>query len=298
MDLTRYEAFVAAVETSSMSGAAKQLGYTPSGIIRLINALEDELGFQVLARSSSGVTPTVEGMKLLPLFQEMTALSHRVDATSSRIRGLAEGNLTIGCLFSIASCWLPPVIKAYQQRFPGVTVNIIGGSDVQLVQMLERHEVDCCLCHGPQKNLEWIPIDRQELVAWMPADSPLARHSSIILAEFDGQPFIRIHSEGRTFAERLLETRNIEPDIRFTTGDCYTAYSLVGNGLGMTLCCNGISDEWNGMGKVAIRPLSPQQYFDFGIVAMPSTGNTPAVDAFIELAKTFRGTWPRANFAN
>ena len=40
VDIKRCEAFVAAVDNGSMSGAAKQLGYTPSGIIRLINALE------------------------------------------------------------------------------------------------------------------------------------------------------------------------------------------------------------------------------------------------------------------
>lgn len=293
MDINRYEAFVAAVDTQSMSGAAKRLGYTPSGIIRLVNALEDELGFSLLARSSTGVTPTEEGLKLLPLFREMTGLNSRIQQTSARIRGLAEGTLTVGALFSVASRWLPTVIRAYQDQFPGVKVNIVGGSDIQLRSLLEQHAIDCALLHTGGDRLDWIPLGTQELVAWLPANSPLARHQSVLLAELDGQPFIRIHPEGETFAERLMRHRNIEPDIRFTATDCYTAFSMVGAGLGISLCCNGIADEWMAGGRVAIRPLSPQRYLEFGIGTLPAPAPSPAVEEFINVAKQFSDTWPK-----
>lgn len=298
MDINRYEAFVAAVDTQSMSGAAKKLGYTPSGIIRLINALEGELGFPLLARSSTGVAPTDEGLKLLPLFREMSDVNMRIHQTSARIRGLAEGTLTVGALFSLASRWLPSVIRAYEDRFPGVKVNIVGGSDVHLRSLLEQHAIDCALLHSNDDKLNWVPLGTQELVAWLPANSPLTRHQSILLAELDGQPYIRIHPEGETFAERLMRQRNIEPDIRFTATDCYTAFSMVGAGLGICLCCNGIADEWMAKGRVAIRPLSPQRYLDFGIGTLQTPSPSPAVEEFINVAKGFSGTWPKGYRVN
>lgn len=287
MDSNRYEAFVAAVDTQSMSGAAKKLGYTPSGIIRLINSLEAELGFPVLARSSTGVVPTTEGERMLPIFRQMCKLNEQAQQTGARIRGLAEGTLTIGSLSSLASRWLPRVIRTYQEKFPGVRVNIVGGSDVRLLELLESHAIDCCLFHGDHSKIDWVPLGRQELVAWLPPSSPLTKHSALILAELDGQPFIRIHPEGETFAERLLRERNIDPDMRYTSNDCYSAFCMVAEGLGSTLCGAGTAAGWNEHGLVAVRPLSPRQYMELGIGTLPGQTPAPAVEEFISIAKEF-----------
>lgn len=291
MDIKRYAAFVAAVDTKSMSGAAKQLGYTPSGIIRLINTLEAELGFPVLVRSSSGVAPTPEGEKMLPLFREMTRLDEQTQQTSARIRGLAEGTLTIGALFGIASLWLPAVIREYQDCFPGVKVNVVEASDTRLGELLEQHYVDCCIFHGDHSKLNWTPLGCQELVAWLPKSSPLTRHSALLLAELDGQPYIRIHPEDRTVAIDLLESKGIEPDVRFTTGSCHTAFKMVAANLGFSLCCNGIADSWDG--DVAIMRLSPRRFIEFGLATLQAPGPSPAVEEFARIAVAHRDTWPR-----
>ncbi len=290
MDIKRCAAFVAAVDTESMSAAAKALGYTPSGIIRLINALEEEVGFPVLARSSTGVAATPEGRKLLPMYREIVKLSEQAEKTSIRIRGLAEGSLAIGVLSSVAAVWLPQVILEFQRRFPGVQVHVVGGSDISLLERLESHAVDCLVFHGDHSKLDWIPLGKQELTAWIPKGHPMARHNEVLLAEFDGQPFIRIHPEGETFAERLLRERNLEPDIRFTATDCYAAWAMVKAGLGTTLCCSGLAEGWKG--DVEVRSLSPRQYLEFGVATLPGVSTSPAVDEFIDVAKKYANTWP------
>lgn len=304
MNLKRYEAVVAAIDTASMSGAAKQLGYTPSGIIRLVNALEEELGFPLLARNSTGVSPTPEGKKLLPLFRRMLATDAQVQQTSARIRGLAEGNLTIGALFSVASTWLPHVIAQYQKKYDGVSVNVVSGSDAHLLELLENHAIDCAIMHETRSKVSWTRLGTQELVAWLPHGHTLAKHASLLLVEFDGKPFVRIHTEGQTQAERLMKQRHVEPDIRFTTTNPYTAYSMVRAGLGVSICCNGLAEMWNipaaGKAKAALnvhtRPLSPQQFIDFGVVTLPTHELSPAVEEFISTASSFADTWPRAKW--
>ena len=291
MDAKRYTAFVSAVETKSLSGAGKELGYTPSGIIRLINALEDELGFPLLIRSSTGVEPTAEGRRMLPIFQQMVKLNEKAQQTSARIRGLAEGTLTVGALDSIAVRWLPQVISEYQRRFPAVKVNVVEGSDTRLLRKLERHAVDICIFHGDHSKLDWVPLGTQELVVWAPKDSPLLKHQSLLLAELDGQPFIRIHPEDNDTFDRLFFQKGLEPDVRFTTGSCQTAYSMVSAGLGMTLYCNGIAETWQG--NVEVRPLTPQRFVEFGAATLPAPETSPAVEEFLQVAKEFAGTWPK-----
>ena len=96
MDVKRCAAVVAAAECGTMSAAAKKLGYTPSGIIRLVDSLEEELGFSVLVRKTTGVELTPEGRRMLPLFEQITAADEQVRQTAARIRGMSEGAIVIG----------------------------------------------------------------------------------------------------------------------------------------------------------------------------------------------------------
>ena len=58
MELDRYRALVCAIETGSLSAAAEALQYTPSGVSRMVAALEEETGVPLLLREHSGVRPT------------------------------------------------------------------------------------------------------------------------------------------------------------------------------------------------------------------------------------------------
>ena len=290
MDIKRYEAFVAAAKSGSMSAAAKQLGYTPSGIIRLINALEGELGFPVLTRHTTGVELTAEGARMLPLLEKMTQLDEQVEQTSARIRGLAEGELSIGCLSTLANFWLPAVIKRYQEKFPNVRVNVVGGSNARQLELLETSRIDCCLCHGPFDHYDWVPLGKQEIVVWTQPGSKLARHPEVLVAELDGEPFIMTNPDDDSLFEELLYTKGIEPDWRFTTTGWRVTYSLVEAGLGSSLCSGGIAEY--ARGNVVALPLSPARYLEFGI-SLPA-GPSPAVEEFVEVAKSFKGRWPVA----
>mgnify|MGYP002556107571 CR=1 FL=1 len=66
MNIKKYEAFVRAVELGSLSKAAEELGYTQSGISHMMQSLEEEVGFPLMTRTSSGIMPNTEGEMLLP----------------------------------------------------------------------------------------------------------------------------------------------------------------------------------------------------------------------------------------
>ena len=57
MNIKKYEAFVRAVELGSLSKAAEELGYTQSGISHMMQSLEEEVGFPLMTRTSSGIMP-------------------------------------------------------------------------------------------------------------------------------------------------------------------------------------------------------------------------------------------------
>lgn len=50
MDVEKARALICVIEERSISAAANKMGYTPSGISRMMTSLEDELGFPLLIR--------------------------------------------------------------------------------------------------------------------------------------------------------------------------------------------------------------------------------------------------------
>ena len=70
MDTEKCAALLCALEEGTLARAAERLGYTPSGISRMVAALEEELGFPLLYRSRGGVTATGECEALLGAMDE------------------------------------------------------------------------------------------------------------------------------------------------------------------------------------------------------------------------------------
>ena len=73
MDTEKCRALLAVLEAGSLSAAAEKLDYTPSGLSRMMAALEQELGFPLLCRSHNGVQPTRACRTLLPTLRVIPA---------------------------------------------------------------------------------------------------------------------------------------------------------------------------------------------------------------------------------
>ena len=75
MDALKCRAFLATAELGSMSAAAESLGYTQSGITRMIRSLEEELGFPLFVREKAGVALTGNGKEYEENVHEACAAS-------------------------------------------------------------------------------------------------------------------------------------------------------------------------------------------------------------------------------
>ena len=89
MELDRYRALVCAIETGSLSAAAEALQYTPSGVSRMVAALEEETGVPLLLREHSGVRPTKECEKLLPAIRDLLHAGESCAQLSAQLRWMS-----------------------------------------------------------------------------------------------------------------------------------------------------------------------------------------------------------------
>ena len=161
--------FLAAAETGSFSKAAEALSYTPSGVNQLVTALEKELGFPVFRRNTKGVTLTENGELLLPTVREFLRQEDRIFELSAEMNGLLIGSVTIASYSSIATHWLPAVIRAFQQDYPQIRIKLMEGIWQEVSKWLDDRAADIgFLSYQEGMPYDFIPLAEDPMLALLP----------------------------------------------------------------------------------------------------------------------------------
>ena len=152
MNIRKYAAFVRAVELGSLSKAAEELGYTQSGISHMMQSLEEEVGFPLLTRTSAGIQANAEGELLLPVIRQLLDASESLEQHIARIKGADTGRIRIAAYPSVATYWLPQIIRDFQKDYPHVEVQIIEGVSDTIERIMAGKQADLCLYAGGESK--------------------------------------------------------------------------------------------------------------------------------------------------
>ncbi len=87
------------------------LNYSQSGISRMINDLETDRKITLLERGKSGVRLTLDGMRILPNVRSICEEYEKLKIQVDELTGLQSGLIRIGTFSSVATHWLPNIIK-------------------------------------------------------------------------------------------------------------------------------------------------------------------------------------------
>ena len=258
MESARCKAFLASAETGSFSKAAENLRYTPSGVSQLVTALEREVGFPLLRRTRRGVSLTDAGEQLLPAIRGFLRQEERIFQLAAEVKGLAVGHITIATYSSIATHWLPKVIRDFQQDYPNIELSIIEGIRQEVVQALEQSKADVgFLSEQEGMPYDWIPLAEDTMLAVLPKGHPLAEAECYPLSRVPEEDFIMPAMGRDADIAPMLERNQIVPKIRYATVETFTALTMIENGLGMTVTNELITRNW--VCDVVMLPLDPPQ---------------------------------------
>jgi DNA-binding transcriptional LysR family regulator len=116
--------FATVAQRGSMAKAAADLGTSQPAVSRVIADLEHAVGARLFDRSRQGVELTIYGHALLQrggvafdaLKQAIRDIEFLGDSKAGRVR--------IGCEESLAILILPPVVRLFSQRYPGVGLHV------------------------------------------------------------------------------------------------------------------------------------------------------------------------------
>jgi DNA-binding transcriptional LysR family regulator len=115
------QAFVAVADYRGFAPAARKLGLSPSGVTRLIAALEDRLGARLLQRTTRSVTLTDAGTRYLERARRILADVEEAEGAAEGERTRPSGRLVVSAPVGFGRLHVSPIMSAYLKRFPDVS---------------------------------------------------------------------------------------------------------------------------------------------------------------------------------
>ena len=118
------QAFVAVADLRGFAPAARRLGLSPSGVTRLIAALEDRLGARLLQRTTRQVTLTDAGSRYLERARRILADVEEAEDAIEGERTRPEGQLVISAPVGFGRLHVSGIVTAYLKRYGDVGVDL------------------------------------------------------------------------------------------------------------------------------------------------------------------------------
>ncbi len=236
MNIAKHIAFVKTAEYGSFTKAAEILNYSQSGVSRMIADLEKEWKVTLLERSKTGVRLTSDGMKLLPFAKSVCAEYEKLQMQVDELNGLQSGLIRIGTFSSVATHWLPNIIKAFQQDYPNIDYELLLGDYTEIEEWIASGRVDCGFLRLPTKpEFETIFLEQDALMAIIPENHKYAECDKFPVKALCDEPFMLLEKGAKAEISEVFERNGLTPDVKFTTWDDYAVMSMVESGLGIAI---------------------------------------------------------------
>lgn len=282
MDTAKCRALLTVLKHGNLAHAAEDLGYTTSGISRMMHALERELGFPLLLRSKVGVKPTPECAQMLPILTQLATLGETCEQQAALIRGVEVGRIRVGCAYRAFYEPLATILTSFTSAHPGIQADMIARNSTPLVRALERGDLDLAIISRREGDFEWTHLFDDPMVVLVPVSHPLAESDSYPIERLAVDPFIELYPDEESDNSRTLAQYGIHPKSHNTVREAREARELVAVGLGVTMVNNIYANKTDA--RVRHLPLQPAVEVSIGVATTHQELASPIARAFASYA--------------
>jgi DNA-binding transcriptional LysR family regulator len=231
---------------------------------------------------------TQAGELLVGRARRMLAELEAAEAELASLAGVQTGRLSVGALHTMGPVDLSLLLASFHRTHPGIELTVREQSSEELAEMLRVDEIDLAFLsvteHIQSRGLTLAPLVSEEIVVVLPAAHPLARRTSVRLAELAGEAFIsfRRGSRLRELLDQAAAAAGFEARIALESNESRRIRSLVSSSLGVAILPR--SDATGPGAPVAVSALvEPALTRDVTLAARTRRHLSPAAIAFRDL---------------
>src|SRR6478609_951670 len=146
----KLEILLAFMETGNLARAAERLDISTVSVHRALHSLESGMRCALFRHEGRNLHPTDAARTLAESGREvLRAMSDGIRATRE-VAGYEADRIRIGSLYSLTSRTVPAIVMAMKVRKPELHLELVLGSNADLLQRLRDGVVDAVLIGQPE----------------------------------------------------------------------------------------------------------------------------------------------------
>ncbi|WP_074118089.1 LysR family transcriptional regulator [Bradyrhizobium sp. AS23.2] len=288
LDLLSLRLFLTVCEEQSILRAAQRERIAPSATSKRIQEIEYLFGVKLLYRNAKGTVPTPVGQVLADHAREIFHLIDKVRTDLSEFAEGIKGHVRVAAIPSALVGSLAPHLKEFSDAYPSVDLDIREHLSPEVVHAVATGIADIGVFATPPEIADEIgsfAYKRDELMAFLPEDHPLAARRSAGFAELLDIDLIGVHvnSSVTNQLRRAAADLGRQLNLRFQVQTNEVAKSMVAAGFGAMIQPSGLvtnathdrivalplSEDWAKrevrvcVRRGAVLPAQVQAVFDF-----------------------------------
>ncbi|MDE1146624.1 MAG: LysR substrate-binding domain-containing protein [Azospirillaceae bacterium] len=292
LELKLLRSFVLLAEELHFGRAAERLHIVQPALTQQIQALERQIGTQLLIRGRGRITLTDAGALVLAEARRTLEQAARTE-TIGRLAGRGEvGRLEIGYVGSAGlSELMPALLRDFRRSHPAVDLGLTEMAVGAQLAGIAAGGLDLGFIRLPPLSLpngvSVLPLRPEGLVVALAADHPLAALPSIPVARLANEAMVLHHpasgAELRSQIDDLCHRHGFSPQVVQAVPQVALTIRLVAAGLGISLVPE--TTTWLTVAGVVYRPLADGDAPYSLALAHRTDDPAPAVRAFLAAAR-------------
>ena len=172
-------------EYENFTKEANELCISQPAISNHIKAVEEELGFKIFERGTSGIHLTEKGAIVIKYISQMNSIAESLKQALASDK-LSATALRVGITHTVESSLVVDAIAKYLNKStPGVSIRITSGTSKSLYKQLKNGEIDFIIMEGSYNDpdLNNVMLGTDSLVLVTSPSNHLASKNTVTLDE-------------------------------------------------------------------------------------------------------------------
>lgn len=261
MNLRALRYFTALAEHRHFRRAAETCGVSQPTLSSQVKRLEEELGVQLLERSSRRVMLTPIGEEILERAYRLLAEADAITEAAKLNNDPALGAFRLGIIPSLGPYLLPHVIPQIRQHFPSLLLRLVESRGPDLLQQLDHGDLDAAIMALPIEDdqVRWVALFEEPFVLAMPEGHVLASHQSIKMEQLRDQSLLLLDDAQCLRPDTAAPMRQdcVGDQVDFKASSVETLRYMVAAGSGVTLLpALAVRTPISGLDNLVTRPFA------------------------------------------
>jgi DNA-binding transcriptional LysR family regulator len=290
MEIRQLKYFLSVIQTGGIGSAAEAHYVTQPAVSIQLKKLEEEVGEKLFVRQGRKIVPTQAG---LVLAEHAEGIMTRMDTMANAVaglKGLESGSLRMGNIDAASVYVLPEVYRKFQQKYPGVKIEIIVGDTALLLDALRRGVVELATTTFPidGDEFETLTVFSDEMVLVVHPKHVLAGLKRVTLEDVARTGVITYppRSLTRRHIERVFIERDLTLNATMEIGSPEAIKSLTQAGLGASILPRPIVSAEVRRGTLRTITLGKVRFFrEIGMVFRHESSLSPPARVFLEMVR-------------